>query len=170
MSNLSPCSVFVKPAPTADSRYCDPNRVSVETLEASTRQHIRDVYGAMSWMEQCLMFSRISHDLHKLETMGEFHAGFADKFTDATWLHKHYASTRHHLNEPDGVRDDVNLFDVLEFIADCVVAGMGRAGSVYPLKLSPEMLERAFQNTAEALKSRVVLTDSKSRDGHYGEE
>lgn len=53
---------------------------------------------------------------------------------------------------------DVNLIDVLDFIADCVMAGMGRSGSVYPLKLSPKLLERAFQNTVEMLKSQVVVS------------
>lgn len=37
------------------------------------------------------------------------------------------------------------------------MAGMGRSGSVYALKLSPELLERAFQNTVELLKSEVIV-------------
>ena len=37
------------------------------------------------------------------------------------------------------------------------MAGMARSGSVYPLKLPPELLERAFQNTVERLKSQVVV-------------
>ena len=57
----------------------------------------------------------------------------------------------------DGIPADVNLIDVLDFIADCVMAGMARSGSVYPLKLSPELLERAFQNTVELLKAQVVV-------------
>lgn len=67
---------------------------------------------------------------------------------------------RHHLNMEDGVRADVNLIDVLDFIADCVMAGMARSGSVYPLKLSPEVLERAFQNTVELLKGQVVVASA----------
>ncbi len=62
----------------------------------------------------------------------------------------------------DGVRDDVNLIDVLDFIADCVMAGMARSGSVYPLKLSPELLETAFQNTVEMLKRQVVVVPEAS--------
>jgi hypothetical protein len=46
---------------------------------------------------------------------------------------------------------------VLEHIADCVMAGMGRSGTVYELKLSDELLQRAFRNTVELLKSRVIV-------------
>ena len=49
--------------------------------------------------------------------------------------------------------------DVLDFIADCVMAGMARSGSVYELKLPTELLERAFQNTVELLKAQVVVVD-----------
>jgi hypothetical protein len=42
-------------------------------------------------------------------------------------------------------------------IVDCVMAGMARSGSVYDLKLPPEVLEKAFQNTVELLKSQVVV-------------
>lgn len=66
---------------------------------------------------------------------------------------------RHHLNEPDGIREDVNLVDVLDFIADCVMAGMARSGSVYPLELPNELLQKAFQNTVELLKSNVQVEE-----------
>ncbi len=57
----------------------------------------------------------------------------------------------------DGVPLDVNLIDVLDFIADCVMAGMARSGSVSPLKLSPELLETAFQNTVVLLQRQVTV-------------
>jgi hypothetical protein len=60
------------------------------------------------------------------------------------------------------VREDVNLIDVLDFIADCVMAGMARSGSVYPLTLSPELLERAFQNTVSMLKAEVVVASASA--------
>jgi len=64
---------------------------------------------------------------------------------------------RHHLNYEDGVPKDVNLLDVLEYVADCVMAGMARSGSVYEVKISDELLQRAFQNTVELLKKNVVV-------------
>ena len=59
--------------------------------------------------------------------------------------------------QDDGIPADVNLIDVLDFIADCVMAGMARSGSVYPLQLPPELLARAFQNTVDLLKSQIVV-------------
>lgn len=64
---------------------------------------------------------------------------------------------RHHLLAEDGVPVDVNLIDVLDMITDCVMAGMGRTGEVYPLNIKPKVLMDAFQNTVELLKSQVVV-------------
>lgn len=63
--------------------------------------------------------------------------------------------------QEDGIPADVNLIDVLDFIADCVMAGMARSGSVYPLVLPPELLERAFQNTVELLKANVRVNSEQ---------
>jgi len=43
-------------------------------------------------------------------------------------------------------------------IADCVMAGMARSGSVYQITIPPEVLQRAFDNTVDLLKSQVVVT------------
>jgi hypothetical protein len=78
-------------------------------------------------------------------------------FKQTEWWDAHRKLNRHHLTQDDGIPADVNLIDVLDFIADCVMAGMARSGSVYDLKLPPELLERAFQNTVTLLKSQVVV-------------
>jgi 4-aminobutyrate aminotransferase-like enzyme len=57
------------------------------------------------------------------------------------------------------VRDDVNLIDVLDMIVDCVMAGMGRTGSVYPLEISQDVLKKAFDNTVTLLKNNVTVED-----------
>jgi hypothetical protein len=36
---------------------------------------------------------------------------------------------------------------------------MARSGSVYELKLTDELLQRAFQNTVELLKAQVKVED-----------
>lgn len=56
-----------------------------------------------------------------------------------------------------GVPKDVNLLDVLEYIADCVMAGMARSGEVYALEMSPELLNEAFLNTIDILKAEVKV-------------
>ncbi len=60
-------------------------------------------------------------------------------------------------DKADGVPDDVNLLDVLEHVADCVMAGMARSGSVYELKLSDELLQKAFKNTVKLLCDQTML-------------
>lgn len=42
-------------------------------------------------------------------------------------------------------------------IVDCVMAGMARAGEVYPLDIDPDVLMRAFNNTADLLKENIVV-------------
>ncbi|MCP4264007.1 MAG: hypothetical protein GY777_00255 [Candidatus Brocadiaceae bacterium] len=64
---------------------------------------------------------------------------------------------RHHLLEDDGVPENVNLVDVLDMIVDCVMAGMGRTGSVFPLNIHDRTLKAAFDNTVELLKRHVVV-------------
>ena len=49
----------------------------------------------------------------------------------------------------------MDLLDVLEMIADCVVAGMARNGTVYPVKIPIDVLARAFDNTVKLLTSQV---------------
>jgi hypothetical protein len=42
-----------------------------------------------------------------------------------------------------------------------VMAGMARSGTVYELKLPPELLEKAFQNTVKMLKSQVTVKSAE---------
>jgi len=141
--------IKIKPSQTADTRTCDFSKVTRETLYASSVQHIGDVRGAERQAE--------IHDTDKLTDIEGFHADFLTGFKQTGWWDKHRKLNRHHLQQPDGCPVDVNLIDVLDFIADCVMAGMARSGSVYELKLGPELLERAFQNTVEMLKREVVV-------------
>jgi uncharacterized protein with von Willebrand factor type A (vWA) domain len=83
-------------------------------------------------------------------------------FKQTGWYDNHRKIHRHHLDKADGVPPDVNLLDVLEHIADCVMAGMGRSGTVYDMKLPDELLQRALRNTVELLKAQVVVKDSET--------
>jgi hypothetical protein len=99
----------------------------------------------------------MDHDRDKLTDIDGFHADFLTGFKVTDWWDRHRKLNRHHLTQADGVPVDVNLIDVLDFIADCVMAGMARSGFVHPLHLSSELLERAFQNTVQLLKDQVVI-------------
>lgn len=146
-------------SPTADTRTCDFTKVSRETLLASSQQHIGDVRQALWLFQAMLTTAARDHDPDKITDIDGFHRDFVTGFKVTEWWDRHRKLNRHHLNMADGVRDDVNLIDVLDYIADCVMAGMARSGSVYDLKLSPELLETAFQNTVALLKAQVVIAE-----------
>ena len=57
----------------------------------------------------------------------------------------------------DGVPEDVNLIDVLDMIADGVMAGAARSGveKVYKPDLPEAVLRRAFDNTFALLLAQV---------------
>jgi hypothetical protein len=151
--------ITIRKSPTADTRTCDYTKVSRETLLSSSHQHITDVREALRYFQSVLEAASDNHDFDKISDIDGFHRDFLTGFKVTEWWDKHRQLNRHHLWEADGVRDDVNLIDVLDFIADCVMAGMARSGSVYELKLSPELLEKAFQNTVSLLKSNVQVSD-----------
>lgn len=149
--------IEIKKSSTADTRTCDFANTSKEVLLASSRQHIGDIVKALGFFVGKLVESAGEHDYDKLTTIDWFHSDFVTGFKQTGWWDNHRKIHRHHLEKPDGVPEDVNLLDVLEYIADCVMAGMGRSGTVYELKLSDELLQKAFRNTVELLKSQVVV-------------
>lgn len=153
--------IIVKPSPTADTRTCDFKSVTRETLLASSEQHIADVREALRYFDSLVRKAADNHDLDKISDIDGFHRDFVTGFAQTEWWDKHRALNRHHLNMEDGIREDVNLIDVLDFIADGVMAGMARSGNVYPLYLSAALLERAFQNTVELLKRNIMVLPGK---------
>ncbi len=156
--------IQIRQSPTADTRTCDFANTTKETLLASSKQHIGDVGKALTFFRDEIYKADVRHDTDKIADIDGFHADFVTGFAQTGWWDRHRKLNRHHLTMADGVPDDVNLIDVLDFIADCVMAGMARSGSVYPLKLSPELLETAFQNTVTLLKSQVVVESAKAVD------
>lgn len=150
--------IRIKKSATADTRTCDYSNVTKETLRESSVQHIGDVQVALGFFAQMLHRAAAHHDTDKLTDLDGFHADFIAGFAQQGWWERHRSLNRHHLTNTDGVPADVNLIDVLDYIADCVMAGMARTGSVYPLELPPELLAAAFQNTV-ALLTRAVVVD-----------
>lgn len=151
--------ITIRKSETADTRTCDFANTSKETLLASSRQHIQDVGAAMGFFGILLCEQAENHDLDKISDIDGFHRDFVTGFKQTTWWDNHRKVNRHHLMQEDGIPSDVNLIDVLDMIADCVMAGMARSGSVYPLELPTEVLIRAFKNTVELLKSKIVVAE-----------
>jgi hypothetical protein len=151
--------IRIKKSPTADTRTCDFANVSKETLLESSHQHIGDVQAAMGWIGILLCNRADVHDFDKIDDIDGFHRDFVTGFKQTEWWDKHRKVNRHHLMESDGVPEDVNLIDVLDMIADCVMAGMARSGSVYPISIPTDVLVKAFQNTVELLKAHVEVVE-----------
>lgn len=149
--------IKIKKSETADTRTCDYSKVTKEQLLHSSIQHVGDVLlGHRFFCEKLLDAAKI-HDYDKISDIGGFHRCFIGGFKDTTWWDNHRKVNRHHLLQKDGVPPDVNLIDVLDMIIDCVMAGMGRSGSVYQLDISPDVLLAAFQNTVSLLKDNVEV-------------
>lgn len=151
--------ILIHKSQTADTRTCDFVNTSKETLLASSRQHIGDVVKALAFFQAYLTEAAGSHDYDKLTAIDWFHADFITGFEETGWWDNHRRIHRHHIDKADGVPTNANLLDVLEHIADCVMAGMARSGTVYDLKLSDELLQQAFQNTVGLLKSQVSVVE-----------
>jgi hypothetical protein len=82
-------------------------------------------------------------------------------FMDGEWARLHYdVLERHHLSRH--CPSDVTLFDVLEMLFDCVSAGMTRSGSVYPIEISNEILQKAVSNTVDYLVKHIEVADRKT--------
>ena len=151
--------IKIKKSTCADTRSCDWSKVTKEQLYQNSISHIKDVQQAGAFF-QCEIAKQFDiHDHTKLGNIDEFHKDFSCGFKTQDWYDMHKATERHHLETPDGIRDDVNLIDVLECVADCVMAGMGRSGTVRPSGISDETLRKALNNTVEMLASQVVVID-----------
>lgn len=149
--------IRIQQSKTADTRSCDFANVSKDTLYDSSLQHIRDVQAALAFFSGLLARASIVHDFDKLTDIEGFHRDFVTGFKEQKWWDAHRGLNRHHLLAPDGIPADVNLIDVLDLIADCVIAGMARTGTVYPLGISPGVLMVAFTNTVELLKREITV-------------
>ncbi len=147
--------IRIKKSSTADTRTCDYAKVDEQTLLDSTLQHRKDVTKGLTFFVDRLVQAAKDHDLDKISDLKSFHADFKTGFKNTTWWDTHKKINRHHFL--DELHDDINLVDVMELIVDCVMAGMGRSGEVHPIKVPSEVLQRAFENTVEMLKSEVVV-------------
>lgn len=149
--------IHIQPSPTADTRTCDVTQVTKEMLLESSESHIRDVTVGMAFFQHYLFSAAVVHDHDKLTKIDQFYADFQTKFEQTTWWDAHRKMHRHHLAQADGVPADLNLLDVLEYITDCVMAGMARSGKVTNIELSDELLRKAYENTIALLESQVVV-------------
>lgn len=157
--------ITIKKSQSADTRSAT-KKVTKEELLNNSVQHLNDVFTCMNFMSEELIKIGMVHDHTKVENIDEFHKDFEAKqngdptdFKEMHWYKDiHIVMERHHLKA--NCPEDVNLFDVMEMIADITMAGMARTGGkVFDDDLSPEILQKAFKNTIELIKKNTKVVE-----------
>lgn len=81
-------------------------------------------------------------------------------FTEMPWYKNiHIKEERHHLLSR--CPDDVNLVDVMEMVCDCVCAGLARSGSVRPIEIPNDILQKAVTNTAKLVEDMCEIVEDE---------
>lgn len=139
---------------------------TIKEFDHANQAHQEDVKHLAGRFMQLLNKQVVKHDWSKTEEPYRsmfYNDMCADingvrKFADGEWNKKHYNELeRHHLRQH--VPDDVNLFDVIEMMCDCIAAGFARSSEVYDLDIDPDVLMTAFDNTVELMKKQVEVVD-----------
>ena len=133
-----------------------------EQLLRDTKQHIRDVGKVLDSISLELVERGDHHDWTKLEYFDNFAKDALERidtpdFKKRDWYKIHTSEERHHINAR--VPPDVNLIDIFECIADCIVAGKTRSGTVNDnfLVIPQTVLNEAYWNTVKLVKDNVQV-------------
>lgn len=157
--------IKIKKSSCADTRTCDWSKVSEELLLEQSKQHIDDVRKGFIFIINTMVEASFQHDRTKISNIKEFWEDFKTGFKNTLWWEMHQKEERHHFNNLKYVQDDINLIDVIEQIIDGVMAGMARSGQWRYEPLSPELLQKAYENTAKLLLNNLeVISDEKKED------
>jgi hypothetical protein len=143
--------IFIKKSETADTRTCDYENVSVNTLLQSSKSHIGDVKKGINWIIDKLQKAGDNHDHTKIEHIDMFHKDFIGGFKTQDWYNLHKKEERHHIAVPEGRRDDIDLIDVIEYMVDGIMAGLARAGEYRKEDIPKDLLNKAFNNTVDKM-------------------
>lgn len=164
--------ITIKQSQSADTRTAQ-KEISIEELHESSLQHIDDVARVMEEYAKKLQIQGRAHDYTKLGSIDLFHHDFAlaqkegKPFTEMEWYKMHVTTERHHLN--NHVPPDVNLFDVLERIADITSAAIARSGKfTFPAEIDADMLKKAYENTIKWTLNRLELQEEKEEAEDHG--
>ena len=161
--HLSP--IIVHKNTNGDSRVAK-KVPTIDEFQYANRDHIRDV---SKMMDSCCAQLHAQAEMHDwTKTTEPYQTMFYNdlckavrgemNFMDGKWSHQHYdINERHHLakNAPE----DVNMFDVMEMLCDCAVAGKARSdeSGIYTPTIADEVLQRAFKNTFDLLLDAIIV-------------
>lgn len=147
--------------PNGDTRTA-PKNVSIEQFREANASHRRDVREVMKALSLEMQTKGMLHDWTKSGINEQlFYQDFLNTikygtdFVSGEWYQLHINTERHHLLSR--CPEDVNLLDVIEMIADCVCAGKTRSGEIRGLEITPEILQKAMENTVKLVDSITVV-------------
>lgn len=153
--------VVIKETPNADSRTMEGKELDRDLIFEDTKTHIKGVQDIMEEMSNKLLDISKRHDFTKIKEFNGFFEMLemivvdGKKHTDSDWWELHITDERHHVLDKEP--KDVNLFDILELIADVNAAGMARTGEVYDIQMPGDLLIRAFKNTMHMVKNSIEV-------------
>lgn len=154
--------IIIKKNPNGDTRTAK-GEVTFEEFAHANDMHIGDVKNIMDFYADLCEYNGENHDFTKKKYEEQFYDEFVysrmnkTDFRESDWYKNHIKEERHHIN--DFVHDDVDLFDVLEMIADCTSAGLARSGDVREITIDKDVLYKAFQNTCKLTKEMCKLIE-----------
>lgn len=153
--------VKVKKTSNPDNGYEDKDDLFMDTLN-----HSDDVQNTMYMLASHLEDIGDWHDYTKFKYFDEFAKDCLERLTTPEfkkrdWYNIHTTQERHHINAR--VPEDVNLFDVLEMIVDCIVAGKTRSGFVNKdfLNIPDEVLREAYWNTVDEITNHIIFDEDE---------
>lgn len=154
--------IIIKKNPNGDTRTAK-GEVSFEEFAHANDMHINDVKNIMDFYADLCKYNGENHDFTKKKYEKQFYDEFVYsrinnvEFTELEWYKNHIKEERHHINS--FVHNDVDLFDVLEMIADCTSTSLARSGNVREITIDKDVLYKAFQNTCKLTKNMCKLVE-----------
>ena len=137
---------------------------SREELRNSVNQHRFDVANVMDMLGEHIRETGELHDWTKVDFFDDFYRDSIERisnpnFKERDWFDIHCNYEGHHLNSK--VPEDVDLFNVLESIVDCIVTAksQGKELNPYFLIIRRDVLKKAYWNTVRKLDDSIVLKE-----------
>lgn len=135
-----------------------------EELYIETEKHREDVFRLMSFIAIELIETGHKHDWTKVKYFDQFAKDTLERqdepdFKSRDWYKLHTKEERHHLNNK--IPEDIDLIDIMEFLCDCICAGIARSGRVEKkfLELPADVLKKAYWNTIDKMKGEIKLEE-----------
>lgn len=161
--------IKIKRNTNGDSRVAK-EKPTFEDFAIANKSHISDVGNIMYEFGERIKRRAESHDWSKViePYQSMFYRDLCNtidgnlEFMNGEWAKLHYSTERHHLLK--NVPDDVDFFDIIEMICDCVAAGLARSGEVRPLELDYTVLCKALENTVKSVEGMCEVEDESKTE------